>query len=98
MNQAGHDSRTRRFIATLEIVLLASCLVLGHGCSPGGHEDPKPASETKQARLAIADEHYRTGCDFFEGVVMKRADSIYPVQMRSATEEFRGWAKHRFLT
>ena len=38
------------------------------------------------------------GCDFFEGVVMKRADSIYPVQLRSATEEFRGWVKHRFLT
>ena len=28
---------------------------------------------------------------------MKRADSIYPVQMRSATEEFRGWVKHRFV-
>jgi len=38
------------------------------------------------------------GCDFFEGVVMKRAESIYPVQVRSATEEFRGWVKHRFLT
>ena len=38
------------------------------------------------------------GCDFFEGVVVKRADSIYPVQVRSATEEFRGWCKHRFLT
>jgi ATP-dependent DNA ligase len=38
------------------------------------------------------------GCDFFEGVVMKRAESIYPVQLRSATEEFRGWAKHRYLT
>lgn len=37
-------------------------------------------------------------CDFFEGVVMKRADSPYPVQLRSATEEFRGWVKHRFLT
>ena len=37
------------------------------------------------------------GCDFFEGVVMKRADSMYPVQFRSATEEFRGWVKHRFL-
>ncbi len=37
-------------------------------------------------------------CEFFEGVVMKRADSPYPVQMRSATEEFRGWVKHRFLT
>ena len=38
------------------------------------------------------------GCDFFEGVVMKRADSPYPVQLRTATEEFRGWVKHRFLT
>ena len=38
------------------------------------------------------------GCDFFEGVVMKRADSAYPVQLRSAIEEFRGWSKHRFLT
>jgi hypothetical protein len=37
------------------------------------------------------------GCDFFEGVVMKQADSIYPVQLRSVTEEFRGWMKHRFL-
>jgi ATP-dependent DNA ligase len=37
------------------------------------------------------------GCDFFEGVVMKRADSIYPVQLRSATEECRGWVKHRFV-
>jgi len=38
------------------------------------------------------------GCDFFEGVVMKRADSAYPVQMRTASEESRGWVKHRFLT
>jgi hypothetical protein len=38
------------------------------------------------------------GCDFFEGVVMKRADCPYPAQLRSAAEEFRGWVKHRFLT
>ena len=38
------------------------------------------------------------GCDFFEGLVMKRADAGYPLQLRSATEEFRGWVKHRFLT
>ena len=37
------------------------------------------------------------GCDFFEGVVMKRADSPYPVQTRSSSEKFRGWVKHRFL-
>jgi len=36
-------------------------------------------------------------CDFFEGVVMKRADSTYPVQLRSAAKEFRWWVKHRFL-
>jgi hypothetical protein len=37
------------------------------------------------------------GCEFFEGVVMKRSESVYPVQLRSATEEFRGRVKHRFL-
>ena len=52
------------------------------------------ASQTKRLRGA----NRALGCDFFEGVVMKRADSAYPVQMRSATEEYRGWVKHRFLT
>lgn len=37
------------------------------------------------------------GAPFYEGVVMKRADSTYPIQNRSATEEFAGWMKHRFL-
>ena len=37
------------------------------------------------------------GCEFFEGVVMKRAESVYPVQLRNATEEYRGWSKHRFI-
>jgi ATP-dependent DNA ligase len=46
----------------------------------------------------LRDANRVLGCDFFEGVVMKRADSAYPVQLRSATEEFRGWVKHRFLT
>ncbi|MEI7823119.1 MAG: hypothetical protein WCK55_19580, partial [Verrucomicrobiota bacterium] len=36
-------------------------------------------------------------CDFFEDVVMKRAESVYPVRLRSATEECRGWVKHRFV-
>ena len=45
----------------------------------------------------LRDANRALGCDFFESVVMKRVDSAYPVQFRSATEEFRGWAKHRFL-
>ena len=31
-------------------------------------------------------------------VVMKRTDAVYPVQLRSATEVYRGWGKHRFFT
>ena len=45
----------------------------------------------------LRDANRVLGCDFFEGVVMKRAHSIYPVQLRSATEECRGWCKHRFV-
>ena len=36
------------------------------------------------------------GCPFYEGVVAKRADSPYPVQLRSASLEFAGWMKHRW--
>ena len=46
----------------------------------------------------LRDANRVLGCDFFEGVVMKRADSAYPVQLRNSTEECRGWVKHRFLT
>lgn len=33
---------------------------------------------------------------FYEGVVAKRADSIYPVQLRSSSLEFPFWKKHRW--
>jgi hypothetical protein len=32
------------------------------------------------------------GCDLFKGVVTKRADSIYPVQLRPDMEKCRGGA------
>jgi hypothetical protein len=32
----------------------------------------------------------------FEGIVGKRIDSLYPVQLRSPREEFPKWVKHRF--
>ena len=35
-------------------------------------------------------------CPFYEGVVAKRSDSLYPVQLRSPTLEFPGWVKHRW--
>jgi hypothetical protein len=36
------------------------------------------------------------GCDFYEGLVAKRADSLYPLQLRSASEEYPYWMKHRW--
>ena len=45
-------------------------------------------------RLREANRKLR--CDFFEGVVMKRADTRYPVQLRSAMEECRGLMTIRF--
>ena len=62
---------------------------------------PSRRADSHTAKLAFyqrpREVNRALGCDFFGGVVMKRADSIYPAQMRSATEEFRGWVKHRFL-
>lgn len=38
----------------------------------------------------------RSGTDFYEGVVAKRADSLYPRQRRSPDVEFPFWMKHRW--
>lgn len=46
---------------------------------------------------SLREANRKLGVEFFEGVVMKRGDSVYPVQMRSSTEEWREWVKHRFL-
>jgi len=36
------------------------------------------------------------GCEFYEGMVAKRADSRYPLQRRSPDIEFPFWMKHRW--
>ena len=47
---------------------------------------------------SLRDINRRLHADFFEGVVMKRGGSPYPVQLRSDSEECRALIKHRFLT
>ena len=85
--------------------------LLQHSSLRWGHVAPGAKRRRDRAPTRRADSHadplalYQRlraanralGCDFFEGVVMKRAESVYPVQVRSATEECRGWMKHRFL-
>ena len=65
-------------------------VVLTSSFHVGSHAD----ALANYLRLRAANRVF--GCDFFEGVVMKRA-AAYPVQLRSATEEFPGWVKHRFI-
>jgi ATP-dependent DNA ligase len=38
----------------------------------------------------------RWGCDFYEGLVAKRADSVYPIQLRNPDSKFPFWIKHRW--
>jgi hypothetical protein len=37
------------------------------------------------------------GKDFYEGLVAKRVDSAYPIQLRSPEAECSSWIKHRWL-
>lgn len=46
---------------------------------------------------SLKERNRALGCDFFEGVVMKRANAPYPIQLRSDSEESRVLVKHRFL-
>ena len=36
------------------------------------------------------------GATYYEGIVAKRADSRYPLQLRSPSIEFPFWMKHRW--
>jgi len=44
----------------------------------------------------LLDDNRDLGCEFYEGVVAKRADSLYPLQARSPDEETTLWMKHRW--
>jgi ATP-dependent DNA ligase len=45
-------------------------------------------------RLQIANQRF--GLELYEGVVAKHLHKEYPTQLRSATEEFPWWIKHRW--
>jgi hypothetical protein len=82
---------------------------VGHATSSsarGIRKDPRPAPppSVRDEGTRVPDFYAglkainrRLRCDFFEGVVMKRGNAPYPMQLRSDTEECRAWAKHRFV-
>jgi len=74
--------------------------VLYPSCKP--HDDALFQSARFDSKLAADywrllptyNQHF--GCPFYEGLVAKRADSKYPMQLRSPAEEFPFWVKHRW--
>lgn len=53
-------------------------------------DDARHSWEVLQKRNKVA------GCNFYEGLVAKEATSKYPIQLRSASEAFPLWVKHRW--
>ena len=46
--------------------------------------------------LHLQEINQRWGCDFYEGLVAKRADAPYPIQLHSPDQETTAWIKHRW--
>ncbi len=46
--------------------------------------------------ITLQSENRAVGASLYEGLVAKRADAPYPVQLRSASEETTHWVKHRW--
>jgi hypothetical protein len=45
----------------------------------------------------LQDVNKALGCDFYEGLVAKKSDSLYPLQLNSPEQTTATWMKHRFI-
>jgi hypothetical protein len=57
---------------------------------------PSYRDEQKAWNLALAERNRQSAADFYEGIVMKRVDAVYPMQLRSPHAETPAWVKHRW--
>ena len=55
-----------------------------------------PASEADTLWETLKKANTNLGVEFYEGLVAKKADSLYTMQLRSSKEETRDWIKHRW--
>lgn len=53
-------------------------------------------SQVKDYWKEMQEYNEKEGCEFFEGLVAKKLDSKYPIQLRSPNEKYGYWIKHRF--
>jgi len=57
---------------------------------------PSYRDAQKAWNLALTERRRQSASDFYEGIVMKRVDAVYPVQLRSPHAETPAWVKHRW--
>ena len=55
-----------------------------------------PASQAAELYPLLQTLNKEARCKFYEGVVLKRATALYPMQSLSATRETTDWVKHRW--
>ena len=88
--------------AFLESLVPLETMSAGDGTIPANSLLLTPSiADTDGAALRLYDSlrsiNRAARADVFEGVVMKRGGSLYPVQLRSGGEESRCLVKHRYL-
>jgi hypothetical protein len=54
-------------------------------------------SERDELWQQLQEVNKALGCDFYEGLVAKRNDSLYPLQLNSPDQTTPTWMKHRFI-
>lgn len=55
-----------------------------------------PADQATDLYALLQTLNREAGCDFYEGVVMKRITALYPRQLISPSRETTDWVKHRW--
>lgn len=55
-----------------------------------------PAHQAGPLYAALKEWNTLLGCEFYEGIVLKKADAPYPIQLRDPERATHTWVKHRW--
>jgi hypothetical protein len=73
-----------------------ACRDIGETIKPDSLYVPPSYRDAQKAWHLALTERNQSAADFYEGIVMKRANAIYPAQLRSPHVETTAWVKHRW--
>jgi hypothetical protein len=74
-----------------------ACRDIGETIKPDSlYVPPSYRDAPKAWNLALVERNRESAADFYEGIVMKRVDAVYPMQLRSPHVETSAWVKHRW--